>query len=390
MKVNKGKILILCSVFFFVSGCRFKKEVEISIPIDEKGTVSFNEQATNENVYDQEELYMQTLDVNFKELDLNEFAQVFLNVPSIDEAEKYKPKHNFGQYYYEANGKIIFYVKESGIVGYNDEVDGASECYNAIISAGGYFVEGLGSSLRRLCPEEELDICTRKQAIEACSEYAQACGYDDADISTYAFTLDVINKINDDYYDGKLSAPGEGFQIVTRGQIWELRDAGKDEEAEKLEDKLHSATERGLPWKKEHEAILIYYRPKLNKLCIDSMNAGLAVVYVPYTDKIVYISGNVPYEQIGISEINELTSKEKAVSQAAQVLGVRSSEDIEINQISLVYAIQYSEDDQYCAVPTWKIDYLLKNANEYTMRSDTGSIRVDAVSGFVLDYWKQE
>ena len=34
---------------------------------------------------------------------------------------------------------------------------------------------------------------------------------------------------------------------------------GKDEEAEKMDDQLHSATSRGLPWKKEHEAMVVYY-----------------------------------------------------------------------------------------------------------------------------------
>ena len=91
-----------------------------------------------------------------------------------------------------------------------------------------------------------------------------------------------------------ISAPGEGFDIVTKGQVEELRDEGKDEEAEKMDDQLHSATGRGLPWKKEHEAMVVYYRSKLNGMLLDSHDAGLEIVYVPYIDKIVLITGNVP------------------------------------------------------------------------------------------------
>ena len=91
-----------------------------------------------------------------------------------------------------------------------------------------------------------------------------------------------------------ISAPGEGFDIVTKGQVEELRDEGKDEEAEKMDDQLHSATGRGLPWKKEHEAMVVYYRSKLNGMLLDSHDAGLEIVYVPYIDKIVLITGHVP------------------------------------------------------------------------------------------------
>ena len=78
-----------------------------------------------------------------------------------------------------------------------------------------------------------MDTCTKEQAIEACSKYAQACGYgSDCDITVYAFTLDAIEKVNKVFYDS-ISAPGEGFDIVTKGQVEELRDEGKDEEAEK-------------------------------------------------------------------------------------------------------------------------------------------------------------
>ena len=52
--------------------------------------------------------------------------------------------------------------------------------------------------------------------------------------------------------------------------------------------------------------------------------------------------------------------------------------------------MQYAGTDQMCAVPAWKVDYVLKNVDENTQIRDPGSLLIDAVSGFVADYWKQD
>ena len=111
---------------------------------------------------------------------------------------------------------------------------------------------------------------------------------------------------------------------------------------------------------------------------------------VPYIDKIVLITGHVPCQQTAVSKISELISKEAAVSQVAQTLGIRTQDDIQIDAVSLVYAMQYAGTDQLCAIPSWKVDYVLKNADENTKIRDSGSLWIDAVSGFVADYWKQD
>ena len=390
MKNNnlKGLCVLTGIVVLVVSGCRFRKEVTITLPTGEDKLV---EDGTKSDNTKDNKVYAQTIQVVEKEFDKEQFVKTFLGVSSVAEAERYKPKHSLGDYYYEKDETVVVYTRASeyGMVAYWNEHDGAADCYEAIVNTNNYLSSGLGSSLRRQCPEEELDTCTKEQAIEACSKYAQACGYgEEADISVYAFTLDIINEINKEW-DNSISAPGEGFEVVTRGQIEELRDEGKDEEADKLYDKLNSATERGLPWKKEHEAILLYYRQKLDGVKIDSQSAGLRILYVPYTNKVVLINGYTPYEQASVLETTELISEERAVSQVIQELGIRSQQDIDINQISMIYAIQLKDGNAY-AVPAWKVDYLLKNVDEDTMSGDTGSIRIDAVSGFVSDLWKQE
>ena len=38
----------------------------------------------------------------------------------------------------------------------------------------------------------------------------------------------------------QVGAPGEGYEVVTRGQVELLRDEGKDDEADALRDKIDS------------------------------------------------------------------------------------------------------------------------------------------------------
>lgn len=399
MKNKKKKIVtavVVYSLICVLAGCRFKKEIEFDATKERENSqeeIEKNENETSEEKSKTQDenthIYADTLNVKRMGIDLDYFVQIFLGTSTIEEAEKYKPKHSLGDYYYEMDGKTIVYTNTGGIT-YVDATDGAGDCYDSIVNSLGYFSNGMGNSFRQLCPDENLDTCTKEQAIEACSKYAQACGYgSDCDITVYAFTLDAIEKVNKVFADS-ISAPGEGFDIVTKGQVEELRDEGKDEEAEKMDEQLHSATSRGLPWKKEHEAMVLYYRSEINGLLMDSHESGLEIVYVPYMDKIVLISGYTPYEQIADSETNELISEKVAMSQAAQTLGIRTQDDIQIDAVSLVYAMQYAGTDQMCAVPAWKVDYVLKNVDENTQIRDPGSLLIDAVSGFVADYWKQD
>ena len=86
----------------------------------------------------------------------------------------------------------------------------------------------------------------------------------------------------------------------------------------------------------------------------------------------------------------KLISKEAAVSQVAQTLGIWTQDDIQIDAVSLVYAMQYAGIRLLLHFLSWKVDYVLKNADENTKIRDSGSLWIDAVSGFVADYWKQD
>ncbi len=157
----------------------------------------------------------------------------------------------------------------------------------------------------------------------------------------------------------------------------QLRDEGKEAEADALYDKMDSGFKRNLPWKKEYEAMLLVYKLKLNGVLMD--NEQLEIIYLPYQNKVVILSADLPYEPEEISEKHELVSKEKAMSQAIQTLGT----NITIDTISLVYVKEYNADGENYAVPTWRVEYIQNN--ESAIAGRTGTIYIDAVSGFVVN-----
>lgn len=235
---------------------------------------------------------------------------------------------------------------------------------------------GDGSLLRETYPEESLASCTKEQAVKACEKYARLCGYEDAEVSSYAITLDAIQNI-EKKLQYTIGAPGEGYEVITRGQVEQLRDEGKEAEADALYDKMDSGFKRNLPWKKEYEAMLLVYKLKLNGVLMD--NEQLEIIYLPYQNKVVILSADLPYEPEEISEKHELVSKEKAMSQAIQTLGT----NITIDTISLVYVKEYNADGENYAVPTWRVEYIQNN--ESAIAGRTGTIYIDAVSGFVVN-----
>ena len=323
MKNNQKYLVIFVGMIALaLPGCRFRREISVSMPAESEEQIQVE---SNTNIEKEDgRNYLESVKLKRNDnTDLNQFAQLLLGVPTIEEAEQYKPKHFLGDYYYEKDGTVVIYNKDFAIT-YSDENDGMASSYNRLISP---ILDG--TSLRGMYPKEELDSCSKEQAIQACEKYAKLCGYEDAEVSSYAITLDAVEKINEIMPVG---APGEGYEIITRGQVEQLRDEGKDSEADALEEKMDSGAERNLPWTKEYEAIILIYHLKLNDVLVDSRNQQLEIVYVPYKNKIAVLSATIPYEPEKISEKHELISKEKAMSQAVQVLGT----DVKILTLSFM------------------------------------------------------
>lgn len=370
MKNNQKYLGIFASVVVFaLSGCRFRREISVSLPDESEEQIQAESNTNIEKEDDRN--YLESIKLKRKDnTDLNQFAQLLLGVPTIEEAEQYKPKHFLGDYYYEKDGTVVIYNKDFAI-SYSDENDGMASTYSHLMNP-----IGDGSLLRETYPEESLASCTKEQAVKACEKYARLCGYEDAEVSSYAITLDAIQNI-EKKLQYTIGAPGEGYEVITRGQVEQLRDEGKEAEADALYDKMDSGFKRNLPWKKEYEAMFLVYKLKLNGVLMD--NEQLEIIYLPYQNKVVILSADLPYEPEEISEKHELVSKEKAMSQAIQTLGT----NITIDTISLVYVKEYNADGENYAVPTWRVDYIQNN--ESAIAGRTGTIYIDAVSGFVVN-----
>ena len=370
MKNNQKYLVIFVGMIALaLPGCRFRREISVSMPAESEEQIQVESNTNIEKEDDRN--YLESIKLKRKDnTDLNQFAQLLLGVPTIEEAEQYKPKHFLGDYYYEKDGTVVIYNKDFAI-SYSDENDGMASTYSHLMNP-----IGDGSLLRETYPEESLASCTKEQAVKACEKYARLCGYEDAEVSSYAITLDAIQNI-EKKLQYTIGAPGEGYEVITRGQVEQLRDEGKEAEADALYDKMDSGFKRNLPWKKEYEAMLLVYKLKLNGVLMD--NEQLEIIYLPYQNKVVILSADLPYEPEEISEKNELVSKEKAMSQAIQTLGT----NITIDTISLVYVKEYNADGENYAVPTWRVEYIQNN--ESAIAGRTGTIYIDAVSGFVVN-----
>lgn len=370
MKNNQKYLVIFVGMIALaLPGCRFRREISVSMPAESEEQIQVESNTNIEKEDDRN--YLESIKLKRKDnTDLNQFAQLLLGVPTIEEAEQYKPKHFLGDYYYEKDGTVVIYNKDFAI-SYSDENDGMASTYSHLMNP-----IGDGSLLRETYPEESLASCTKEQAVKACEKYARLCGYEDAEVSSYAITLDAIQNI-EKKLQYTIGAPGEGYEVITRGQVEQLRDEGKEAEADALYDKMDSGFKRNLPWKKEYEAMLLVYKLKLNGVLMD--NEQLEIIYLPYQNKVVILSADLPYEPEEISEKHELVSKEKAMSQAIQTLGT----NITIDTISLVYVKEYNADGENYAVPTWRVEYIQNN--ESAIAGRTGTIYIDAVSGFVVN-----
>ena len=193
MKNNQKYLVIFVGMIALaLPGCRFRREISVSMPAESEEQIQVE---SNTNIEKEDgRNYLESVKLKRNDnTDLNQFAQLLLGVPTIEEAEQYKPKHFLGDYYYEKDGTVVIYNKDFAI-SYSDENDGMASTYSHLMNP-----IGDGSLLRETYPEESLVSCTKEQAVKACEKYARLCGYEDAEVSSYAITLDAIQNIEKNY-----------------------------------------------------------------------------------------------------------------------------------------------------------------------------------------------
>lgn len=190
--------IILISSTFFLSGCKLKRELE----------VTFAETTVNETVISDTKINdIQTCEAKETEIDetqmretekdtltgeivylkaqvsdafvLNELTNCFLGCDETT-AQDYlvKPYYDYleeqgymssGQYLYENEFEILNILQngqsKSSYIIYTDNRNAAGMCYD-IYDIPGFLYNGIGSSMEKQFPKEDLKSCTREEAIK--------------------------------------------------------------------------------------------------------------------------------------------------------------------------------------------------------------------------------
>lgn len=391
-------ILFVCGIAG-MTGCRLKRELPVSFTDQTEALESMEDSVKSQSG---EMIHVQSPDID--KFDISKLTQCFLGTDE-DEAQKYLV-HSFyecaekdgyipeNDYRYEKDQITLSFSKTADLgvvyISYQDNREAAAACY-ASYDVCGYLYEGLGSSMEMQFPREDLDSVTREEAVKACEIYADACGYADADVSVFAMTKEALETVRSENHI-EIGAPDPDYrQLFSEEESWkiimQINDAeknGDDELVQELQNMLNQPDEmQYIPWEKKDEAYLLVYRPYLNGLVVDGFGQMLTLVYVPKLGRVVRAEGHTPFQVCGVEE-RELISKEKALSAAMLSLGFEDINEIEILSITLVYSIRATQigNSDPTMNPCWKIDY--RHPNMYFR--DSGSIRIDAVTGLVSQF----
>ncbi len=225
-----------------------------------------------------------------------------------------------------------------------------------------------GNRLRADYPREDIDACSKEEAIEKCSDLAEALGYDSANIETYGMTVDALNHNYENSDAHSFGQPEEGTP---------------EEQAERYQDTDYKYKK----WTKEYEAVYLIYRSVINGKEVDNeINSGLRVIYAPKYKRIVHAEWSMPfYEKEKVGTIS-LISKDDAIQFVRGKEGTGNAEDFEISYADLVYSVSYNEtlkNESHTLLPVWRIDYHIKNSArfKYNERASYRTTLVNAITG---------
>jgi len=330
-------------------------------------------------------------------LDWEAIVPLFLGI-SEEEAEEYL--YPGEEHYYEYNMMTLTgndYVRgefddKLKLFQFLDDREGAPNCYLSLLKAGGIRYDFLTTraTWRMHYPEEDLDVCTKEEAIEACRPYMELIGYEDAEVTSFAITMEAIEKAQSRWEaaDTKISAPGPGFVMPTMREYNELWFEGKQEDEiyEILGIDYIPAEDRGIEWSKKDEAFMLIYQPYINGTLIESTQMLAVVIYAPQYSQPVYISALVPPVIDEVIEEGKLVSREAAMEELMLSYWVESLNDIQVKSMELASSIVLTEDPErvagkrYQMTPSWEITFQLKDRLEAYEQT----VLVDALSGNII------
>jgi len=389
---NKGIIMVIICIYcgLLLTGCSLRKNI---------GEIPELSAAQEEQIPDTvSNAWVKFGEVN--DLNWDEILSVFLGL-SEDEAERYKcPEYG---YYYEiglqsltGSGGDTGNIQGASpiMLNYIDDRDGAADCYMTMLQAYSIQTNFLQTELqwRKFYPEENLDFCTKEAAIEACRPYIETIGYDDARVTVFAITFEAIQEALKRQNWLSMSAPGPGYDKISTSELKEvealLKEGKSFEQAyEILGISVEKATEREIPWTEKDEAFLLVYQPYVDGVLIESSNSIAIAIYVPQYGRPVYIQALLPPVVDMVIAESKLISKKDAIKELMLSYWIKSTEEIEIEDMYLTSGITMVKDQEkkdgwkYQMIPAWKIDFQLKGRNGAGIKS----ILIDALRGNILE-----
>lgn len=380
--MRKRILVSIAAMTFLLSGCRLQKQFDVELPSKERVSLDSQEEESTDENKSQEELMGKVYTiVGSNSCELGDMSQLIFGV-SAEEVEQYVDLHNVPNSYQREDGWYFYWGSYSAE--FYDRKYSLNLCYNNFMLS--QYYSGT-QAYRQLHPLEDLDACSKEEAIAFCAPYAEILGYGEAKVEVYAWTLDFLQDESLPYHH---SAPDETWQFPIRKQVWEeLEDSGMDEE-EILNEYLTRANEimmhGDIPWEKKHEALCLIYRPYFNGLEMVSRSQYLLLIYVPYYEEIVYGFTVFPFKPGEMLGEYPLISQEEAVSNAMASLNINPnrSGNFVVDEITLVYTMVYRQPenddgntDWRRLDPCWRIDYSRGTSKD--------TIFIDAVDGFVCN-----
>ncbi|MFG6392852.1 MAG: hypothetical protein K1W24_01480 [Lachnospiraceae bacterium] len=348
----------------FLSGCQMKKQAETS-QIEAEGS--------KDTIYE-------TVTVKNSKGDIDKIVQKFTG-DTLEEAIKngaeFEKSYGEDSIVYEKGVKFLSFSGKSKeglgpVISYKDNYEMAGNQYYEVLSGITYSLTKnlFGTTIRNKLPGENIDGCTKEEALKYCNPYAELLGYskDNSVAEVYALTLDSLLK-------------GSETGVPHYGPL-----KGIDNKKPLPDDEFDKLQEKYL-WTKEYEALYVVYKPYTNGLVFESSYGALEMIYAPAYEKIVYLFGEMPWIVNEKKKADKIITKEEAEKEAVTVTKAKK-DNVKIENVTMVYSqnilhLRENNSLDLC----YRVDLKIENSAMYTGPKAYQSVLINAVTGEECVMW---
>ncbi len=364
-------VYCLCLISLFLSGCQMKKQAETRQTETDQAETG----GSKDTIYE-------TVTVKNSKGDIDKIVQMFTG-DTLEEAIKngaeFEKSYGEDSITYEKGVKFLSFSGKSKeglgpVISYRDNYEMAGRQYYSALSGITYSLKKnlFGTTIRNKLPDENIDGCTKEEALNYCNPYAELLGYgkNNSVAEVYALTLDNLLK------DSITGLPQYGPLKGIDNKELELL---TDDEFDKLQEKY--------PWTKEYEALYIVYKPYINGLVFESSYGALEMVYAPAYGKIVYLMGEMPWTVNEKKKADKIITKEEAEKEAVTLTKAKK-DNVKVENITMVYSqnILHLREDNSLDL-CYRVDLKIENSAMYTGPKAYQSILINAVTGEECVMW---